>query len=111
MQRGGGASELAGAFLDERLEWESREQAATLLQDLAAALLQDSAGEEGGGTSAAAASSSRPLRQAWRDAVLPALVGGLQQRRGQHLQASKEAAAGVLAKVAGNGPKYAADVW
>jgi len=40
LQQAGGASELATAFQDERLDWESREQAASMLQDLAAVLAQ-----------------------------------------------------------------------
>ncbi len=49
LQRAGGASELAAAFQDERLEWEAREQAVGLLQDLAAALAGGGGGGGGGG--------------------------------------------------------------
>ncbi|KAI7844752.1 hypothetical protein COHA_001635 [Chlorella ohadii] len=119
LQRAGGAAELAAAFQDDRLGWEPREQAVGLLQDLAAALAQDGVGEEAivaaaTATSAASPSSAPPsgaaVRQEWADIVLPALVGVLQQRRGEHLQESKEAAAGVLAKFAGNGTSCAAAV-
>lgn len=83
--------------------------------------LQDGISEEGGmaavaatAASAASPSSAPPggaaVKQEWGDVVLPALVGVLQQRRGQHLQESKEAAAGVLAKFAANGASYAAAV-
>ena len=82
--------------------------------------LQDTSDEDGtaatAGTAASDASpssalpSGRALRQEWEGRLLPALVGVLQQRRGQHLQESKEAAAGVLAKYAANGEGYAAAV-
>ncbi|PRW51064.1 hypothetical protein C2E21_5389 [Chlorella sorokiniana] len=121
LQRAGGAAELAAAFQDKRLGWEPREQAVGLLQDMAAALVQDGIGEEvmaaavaATATSAASPSSAPPsgaaVRQEWTDLVLPALVEVLQQRRGDQLQESKEAAAGVLAKFAANGPSYAAAV-
>jgi hypothetical protein len=42
--------------------------------------------------------------------VLPTLVGLLQARRGPALLESKQAAAAVLAKYAGNGLRYAAEV-
>lgn len=84
--------------------------------------VQDStADEEAAGAAGAVASTSsaaraphprrQPLEEEWRRGVLPVLVGVLQQRRGQHLQESKEAAAGVLAKYAANGGPYAAAVW
>jgi hypothetical protein len=120
--RAGGAAELVAALRDEALPWESREQAASLLQDLAAALLQDAAAEDGGAAAAAAAptpsSAPRPppppaeqsQEGLWRVALLPALVAALQQRRGAALAESKEAAAGVLARFAANGPRFAAAV-
>ena len=46
---------------------------------------------------------------AWRDTVLPALVGVLLQKRGAALQESKEASAGIVAKYAANGPRFAAE--
>lgn len=119
LQRGGGAAELAEAFQDGWLSWESREQAVGMLQDLAAALLLDSAGEESSSMAIATPASSsggtvgraRPAQQEWQDALLPSLVAVLQQRRGQHLQETKEAAAGVLAKFAANGTECAAAAW
>lgn len=82
--------------------------------------LQDGVGEEGAAavaataTSAASPSSAPPsgaaVRQEWADVVLPALVDVLKQTRGEHMRESKEAAAAVLAKFAGNGPSYAAAV-
>lgn len=121
--RAGGAAELVAALRDEALPWESREQAAGLLQDLAAALLQDAAAEDGGGGAAAAAAPTPssaprppppPAEQSqeglWRVALLPALVAALQQRRGAALAEGKEAAAGVLARFAANGPRFAAAV-
>lgn len=123
LQRAGGAAELSAAFQDERLGWEAQEQAAGLLQDLAAALPLDTmAVDDSGGaaaaTAATAASGSSGRRggggagagtlEDWRGALLPALVGVLAQRRGGHLQEAKEAAAGVLAKYAANGAQHAA---
>ena len=82
--------------------------------------VQDGVGEEGAAavtataTSAASPSSAPPsgaaVRQEWADVVLPALVDVMKQTRGEHMRESKEAAAAVLAKFAGNGPSYAAAV-
>lgn len=115
LQRAGGAAELAAAFQDERLGWEVREQAAGLLQDLASALPQDGAADEDLADATPASGSGsgqRPVAalEEWRRVLLPALVVVLQQKRGQQLQDSKEAAAGVLARLAAHGQQYAAAV-
>ncbi|PSC75524.1 vacuolar 8 [Micractinium conductrix] len=113
LQRAGGAAELASAFQDERMGWEAREQAAGLLQDLAASLPQDGAAAAMEDDTAAVGGSGEVGfdRQAeWRETLLPALAAVLRQRRGQQLQESKEAAAGVIAKYAAHGPRHAADV-
>lgn len=93
--------------------WEAREQAAGLLQDLAASLPQDGAAAAMEDDTAAVGGSGEVGfdRQAeWRETLLPALAAVLRQRRGQQLQESKEAAAGVIAKYAAHGPRHAADV-
>ncbi|KAL4443968.1 hypothetical protein ABPG75_011705 [Micractinium tetrahymenae] len=129
LQRAGGASELAAAFQDERLEWEAREQAVGLLQDLAAALALDGASAEqagpgggaaatpgtaslqgGGGGTSGAPPAQHAQQEEWRGTLLPALVAVLHQRRGQQMLECKEAVAGVLAKYAGNGPQFVAAV-
>ena len=57
LRRAGGACQLAAAFQDERLVWDAREQAAGMLQDLAAALLQDVSADDEAGVAAAVADS------------------------------------------------------
>ena len=97
----GGAAALAEAFADEKLQWEAREAAAGLLEDVAAAqVLEESQPAPLPGSGAAHASSQ--LAE-WRSRVLPPLVAVLRARRGAWLQESKAAAAGVLARFAAVG--------
>jgi hypothetical protein len=128
--RAGGAQQLAAAFQDERLDWEGREQAATMLQDLAAALEVEEAppatpaaagaatpggGPSGGATRLRLAQQHGQVaavsqEEVWKATLLPAMVAVLLKRRGAAMQESKEAAAGVLAAYGSRGPRFACHV-
>ncbi|KAI3427181.1 hypothetical protein D9Q98_007118 [Chlorella vulgaris] len=129
--RAGGAQQLAAAFQDERLDWEGREQAATMLQELAAALEVEEAppatpaaaagaATPGGGPSGGAArlrlaqqhgqAAAVSQEEVWKATLLPAMVAVLLKRRGAAMQESKEAAAGVLLAYGSRGPRFASHV-
>ncbi|GAB4818349.1 hypothetical protein N2152v2_005395 [Parachlorella kessleri] len=86
----GAVPALADVLGDAQLDWESKEEAAALLEDLAATLLLD----------------ERPLPESphyeeWRVTTVPKLVKILQQYRGlPHMQQTKEAIATILEKLA-----------